>query len=52
MTYADYKAGDRVQLPFSGKTVTIAHFYTSASGTWYAAHDKGFMRVTAIAQPD
>ncbi len=49
LSYEDYKAGDAVKLPFSGKTVALTHFYTTPSGTWYAAYDKGCVRVTAIA---
>lgn len=49
LSHAGYKAGDAIQLPFSGKMVAVTHFYTTQSGTWYAAYDKGFVRVAAIA---
>jgi len=49
LSHAGYKAGDAIQLPFSGKTVAVTHFYTTQSGTWYAAYDKGFVRMAAIA---
>ncbi len=49
MAYGGYQAGDTIQLPFSRKTVAITHFYAAPSGTWYAAHGKGFVRFAAIA---
>ncbi|MDJ1181197.1 hypothetical protein PJF56_20250 [Roseofilum sp. BLCC_M91] len=45
--YGERKAGDRIVLPYSGRSVEISHFYESA-GHWYAVFEVGCVRVDLL----
>ncbi len=45
--YGGRKAGDRIVLPYSGKSVEISHFYETA-GHWYAAFEVGCVRADLL----
>lgn len=48
LEYEGIKAGETVELPYSGQSVTINHFYRGGLSGWYAIFEGGSVRASLL----